>query len=193
MTRQLTKPIEHLTLAPTNRMAIDLFHQVERRRIRLDPPYQRGRVWTDGQRLDLMYSLLSGYPVGTLILNNRAGGSWGDFTVDYAVIDGKQRLETVCDWFRGDLPIPASWVPAGWITAESLTAGLVDFGDGDYITEADLTPAAELHFETAMSLPVVTARLGDLAAEAEVYRLVNTGGTAHTAADLARAALAEKE
>ncbi len=187
MTRQLAQPITHLTLAPRNRMAIDLFRQVERGRIMLDPSYQRGSVWTDDQRLDLIYSMLSGYPVGALILNQRDGERWG-LGVDYAVIDGRQRLEALCDWFRGDLAIPASWVPASWIQPDTV---FVDQGDGHYITEANLTEEGTTHMEAAMSVAVVTARLPTEQAEAEVYRLVNAGGTGHTAADLDRAASIE--
>lgn len=194
MTRQLATPIHRQSFSPTHRMAVDLYHQVENRRIVLDPPYQRGSVWTNDQRLDLMYSFLSGYPVGTLIFNDRMRGAWwknGPHTVAYAVIDGKQRLETVCDWFRGDLAIPVSWVPAEFI--EPSAAGTFDdFGDGPYLTQSHLNDNGERYFETAMSIPVVTAQVDTVHAEAEIYRLVNTGGTHHTAEELARASKIEK-
>lgn len=188
MTRQLAKPITHLSLVPTNRLAENMYHQIRRGSILLDPPYQRDSVWTADQRLDLMFSFLSGYPIGSIILNDRMRGAWGrDFTVAYAVIDGRQRLETVVAWFDGQLAIPASWLDERDIVTTR------DLGDGPYVAVTDLTDNGARRVETRMSVPVVTAQVDTLAAEAEIYRLVNTGGTAHTAADLVRAEKIEKE
>lgn len=191
MTRQLAAPIEFLSLNPSNRMAEDVYHQVKNGRIMLDPPYQRGSVWSPGQRLDLMYSYLSGYPTGTAIFNDRMRAAWSTTTYEiaYAVIDGKQRLETIVAWFDGDLAIPARWVSDAWIRDE---VDLLDAGDGPYVTVEHLTETGAAGVASRMQLPVVTARVGSLAAEREIYRLVNAGGTAHTAADLARAADVEK-
>jgi hypothetical protein len=194
MTRQLDGPIRNLSLAPHNRMAVDVYHQAKKGRIVLDPPYQRGSVWTTDQRLDLMYSYLSGYPTGTLIFNGR--GRWGNggLGASYAVIDGRQRLETVIAWFDGELAIPSTW-----LFADDLTAGGIAFDDGIdtedglYVTVNHLTTLGASRIESIMSIPVVTAQVGSLFAEAEIYRLVNAGGTAHTTADLERAAQIENK
>lgn len=188
-TRQLVTPIRHLSLTPTHRTAEDIYHQVKRGRLVLDPPYQRGSVWTTDQRLDLMYSMLSGYPIGTAIFNDRMRGAWsrsGEFKVAYAVIDGRQRIETIVAWFSDQLAIPASWIADETIRDRDYT------DDGPYVTLSDLTERGQRYVETRMSLPVVTAQVGTLADEAEIYRLVNAGGTAHTADDLARAQLIER-
>lgn len=183
MTRQLAQPIRHLSLTPTNRMAVDVYHMIKKGRIVLAPPYQRGSVWTTDQRMDLMYSYLSGYTVGVVVFNDRMSARWGkNFEIAYAVIDGKQRLETIAAWFDGELAIPASWIP------EKFIATTRDTGDGPYVTVNDLTENGAAYVESCMPLPVVTAQLATLAAEAEIYRLVNTGGTAHTPDELARAA-----
>lgn len=190
MTRHTNKPIKHLSLTPTNRMAVDIYHHVKKGRIVLDPPYQRGSVWTADQRLDLMFSYLSGYPIGAAIFNDRMRGAWargGDFTVSYAVIDGRQRIETIVAWFDGDLAIPASWLPADFIRVSRSTA------DGPYVTIRDLTELGDLYVESRMPLPVVTTHVDTLTAEAKIYRLVNAGGTAHTPEDLTRAARVENE
>jgi hypothetical protein len=187
MTRQLTAPIGHLSLTPYNRLAEDVYYQVKKGQILLDPPYQRGSVWTADQRLDLMYSYLSGYPIGAAIFNDRMRGSWG-FKIAYAVIDGRQRLETVVAWFDGELAIPASWINPEWIRAD---AQPLDTGDGPYITVNDLTETGERGVSVRMPLPVVVASVDSLSAESEIYRLVNTGGTQHTPDDLTRAARVE--
>jgi hypothetical protein len=186
MTRQLAAPVRHLSLNPSNRLAEDVYHQHKNGRIVLDPPYQRGDVWTTDQRLDLMYSYLSGYPTGALILNDRMRAAWSTtFTIAYAVIDGRQRLTTVIAWFDGALAIPASWVEEAWIRD---AIDLADTDDGRYVTVEHLTDTGQRKVANRMNLPVVTAQVDSLAAEAEIYRLVNAGGTAHTAAELARAA-----
>lgn len=190
MTRQLAAPISHLSLTPTNRMAEDIVHQVRRGSIVLDPPYQRASVWTYGQSLDLMYSLLSGYPIGTAIFNDRMRGAWlrdGDFKVSYAVIDGRQRIETLCAWFTDRLAIPASWLAPEWITPGATVTKPGD-GPGPYVYLGGLTEAGARYVESRMAIPVVTAQVDTVEAEAEIYRLVNAGGTAQTADDLARAA-----
>jgi hypothetical protein len=157
----------------------------------LDPPYQRGSVWTNDQRLDLMYSFLSGYPIGAVILNDRMRRAWdakGEFVVAYAVVDGRQRLETVKAWFDGHLAIPESWIDPAWVLP---SVGRIDRGDGPYVDITYLTESGQRRIASRMAVPVVTAQVDSLEAEAEIYRLVNTGGTPHTPDDLARAARIE--
>jgi hypothetical protein len=192
MTRQLAEPIRHLSLTPTNRMAIDLYHMAKKGRLVMDPPYQRGSVWTEDQRLDLMYSYLSGYPIGTMIFNDRMRGAWnraGDFTVAYALIDGRQRMETIIAWFDGHLAIPASWVREQDLLHDQ---AVIDLGDGPYVYCNYLTETGAARVESRMGAPVVTAQVDTLKEEAEIYRLVNAGGTPHTADDLDRAARIEQ-
>lgn len=192
MTRQTTAPVEHLSLNPSNRLGEDLYYQHERGAILLDPPYQRGSVWTTTQRLDLMFSWLSGYPIGAVILNDRQHAAWDStnpgMTVAYAVIDGRQRLETLIAWFDGRLAIPATWLRPEWIDPQAVPA---DDGDGPYITETDLTVAGQRLVSSRMAVPVVTAQVSTVEAEAEIFRLVNSGGTPQTEQDMSRAAQVE--
>lgn len=189
MTRQTRFPIERLSLTPYNRMAIDLYHQINKGQVLLDPPYQRGSVWTPDQQQDLMYSMLSGYPTGAVILNDRMRGGWGH-DVAYAVIDGRQRLETIVSWFDGRLYIPASWLRPQMIRPDAQLRTMID---GRYLRLDDLTENGAAEVESRMPLATVVAHVDSLAGEAEIYRLVNAGGTAHTPEDLARAAEVEKE
>lgn len=187
MTRQLRFPIDNLSLTPYNRMAVDIYHQIKKGQVLLDPPYQRGSVWTTDQRLDLMYSFLSGYPTGAILLNDRMRGGWGH-QVAYAVVDGRQRLETIVAWFDGRLAIPASWIERKRQRAGRVFA---DYGDGPYVDISDLTENGALMVESRMALATVVAHVDRIEGEAEIYRLVNTGGTQQTAADLNRAAEVE--
>ena len=185
MTRQVAAPIQYLSLTPTYRPADGLYYQHKSGSILLDPPYQRASVWTADQRLDLMYSFLSGYPIGVLILNDRTRASSQEFRTAYAVIDGRQRIETILAWFDDQLALPASWLPESWISQAS------DTPDGPYVTRSQLTEGGDRNVESTMVVPVVTAQVATVAAEAQIYRLVNTGGTAHTDGEIARAATIE--
>jgi hypothetical protein len=83
----------------------------------LSPPYQRPSVWTHAQRTELIRSLLRGIPVPAIYVNRRA------ITEPMRVVDGKQRLEAILEFVRGDLGIPAEWLddelPDGWSDPEA--------------------------------------------------------------------------
>jgi len=74
--------------------------QVKRGNIELDPPYQRRSVWTDRRRSLLIDSLMIGLPVPEIVLAEIPGRRG-----KYAVIDGKQRLQTITGYlFPKDYP-----------------------------------------------------------------------------------------
>lgn len=80
----------------------------------LDPPYQRTSVWGPEQRQNLIRSFLMGLPIPAVVLNDRFAAGDGAFwsgTRDWrvAVVDGRQRLETLLDWWSGKLAVPAAW------------------------------------------------------------------------------------
>lgn len=182
MATQPAGPLVHIPMAASARPAADMVHSIVKGDVDLDPPYQRGHVWTATQRVALIRSITLGVPIAAIILNDRMGGGW-PINHDagepiYAVIDGKQRLSTLRLWFAGSLAVPAAWFPADE----------VDCADGDYLRYSGLTRTAQRRWENRAVLATVTAQLRTLAAEAEVYGLVNGGGTPQTAADMARAA-----
>lgn len=192
MTRQTPTPLSRLPLSTSNRHARWLVQQVEASEIDINPPYQRGEAWTEDQRVALMRSLLSGIPVPTLIINDRAHRNWTDRHVfdrdnpeghsSYAVIDGKQRLLALAAWFAGDLAIPASWLPA----AEVLVTE--DTDDGPYVRVTGLTDLGQRMTGQRILLPVGEAQAATVQEEAAIYLLVNGGGTPQTDDDMARAA-----
>ena len=153
--------------------------------IEMNPPYQRGDVWTVEQRRNLIRSLLLGVPIAALVLNRRGSNqAWQDNEGDpgetwYAVVDGKQRLTTMVMWFDSKL-----FVPADWFAPESLPEGMAL---GAEVTYGGLTIRGQRFVGQAFNVPVAEARLGSLSEEAEVYGLINQAGTAQSAADLDRA------
>ncbi|GAB3147167.1 hypothetical protein GCM10027290_30020 [Micromonospora sonneratiae] len=184
MTRQTQAP---LTPLPTSFAfwSIDEYtNRIRRGEMALDTPYQRGRRWTDDQRVDLMRSWLQGVPIPAVVLNERYGAAWRDNGCDahvtYAVVDGRQRLETALAWQDGDLAIPSSWLPADWVRTAQ------DTDDGPYVRVTGLRSPHRV--ARLMDLPCVRARVDTVADEAAIYLLINGAGTPHTDADLDRAA-----
>ena len=59
--------------------------------INLEPGFQRQSVWTSRDRVQLIHSILSAYPVPCIFLYKRSNRG----RLVYDVIDGKQRLETI--------------------------------------------------------------------------------------------------
>ncbi len=184
MTRQTPQPLTRLRTVTALWSIEEYTDRIRRGEMLLDPPYQRGPRWSTGQRVDLMRSWLQGAPIPALVLNERLSDAWHrtdpQTQVNYAVVDGRQRLETALAWQDGLLAIPASWLPADQIhTVE-------DTDDGAYVRVTGLH--APRRVTRLMDLPCVRARVDTTAAEAALYLLVNGAGTPQSITDLARAA-----
>lgn len=61
------------------------------------PRYQRAQVWTKKKQKSLIDSMMSGFPIGSLLLyENKADGTW-------QLIDGLQRATTIYDYRKSPL------------------------------------------------------------------------------------------
>lgn len=189
MTRQTAEPLPDYRLSASNRTASEIANTMLSD-LDLNPPYQRGSVWTADQRIALVKSWVMGVPVPSIMLNNRANeewrvnegdGAWMGRSHVWAVVDGKQRILTAVAWFGGKLAVPASWFPADAVAKAKQTS------DGPYVTFSGLTRPAQLHMKRTAMLPITEAKLPSMQAEAELFLLVNGGGTAQTADDMRRA------
>ncbi|BAL87230.1 hypothetical protein AMIS_20100 [Actinoplanes missouriensis 431] len=187
MTRQTSEVLARLPLSTSNRQARWLVKQIEDGDLDINPPYQRGAVWTEDQQVALMRSLLSGVPVPTLIVNDRHGQHWTDTATydrhsgnapSYAVVDGKQRLLCLKAWFDGELAIPASWIEPECIDHTE------DTSDGPYVRSTGLNDYGRRATGERILLPVGEAMAVSLREEAEIYLLVNGGGTPQSDADM---------
>ncbi|MGH7839863.1 MAG: DUF262 domain-containing protein, partial [Candidatus Binataceae bacterium] len=69
----------------------EFFSLFQTRRLNLDPGFQRKSVWTGSDRVRLIESIVTGYPLPSVFLYKRDQKG----RVIYDVIDGKQRLETI--------------------------------------------------------------------------------------------------
>ncbi|MFF8829346.1 DUF262 domain-containing protein [Streptomyces sp. NPDC015131] len=188
MTRQTLEPFDHISLNPSFQSALWLARRVKDGEILIDPPYQRGRVWGEDQRIALVQTWLRGLPAGVVILADRGNGAWtGEDPWQtgqgmWAVVDGKQRLTTAVMWFASEFAIPASWLPEDHVETTEATA------DGPYVRHNGLTPKGQRFMERYCSLLVAeTKDCATEADEAAFYLLVNGGGTPQTDADIANA------
>jgi hypothetical protein len=188
--RQTDAPIKHRSMHASNRQAREVARLATGGEMDLNPPYQRPSVWTEDQRINLVRSWLSGVPVPAVIINTRGGNpAWeigpqrevpgGHY---YAVVDGKQRIETAVAWFDGDLAVPASWFDPAEIETT------VETEDGPYVTFTGLTAVGQRFMHNRSMLPVIEAGAGSIEEEADLFLLVNTGGTAQSEEHLANAA-----
>jgi hypothetical protein len=193
MTRQTAAPFDHVSLNPTYQSARWLARRVEEEEIVIDPPYQRGDVWREDQRVALVQTWLRGLPAGVVILSDRCTEGWrranrGHDPYEtgkglWACVDGKQRLTTAVMWFNSEFAIPASWLPADYVAVTE------DTDDGPYVRFNGCTPMGERFLERYCSLLVAdTKDCATEAEEAEFYLLVNGGGTPQTDENMANAA-----
>lgn len=143
----------------------------------LDPPYQRASVWTPEQRVSLIKSLFMGLPIGAVVLNNRG------YNVEkiYAVVDGKQRIETLRSFSTDGFA-----VPAGWFAPKNV---LDSFTDTDGVAKVRLSGLKEVIRRKFGNFAIATleAQVNTVAEEAEIFMLINSGGTAHTEETLTNA------
>lgn len=192
MTRQTAAPLDHVTLSPTFREAYGFVQHVNEGVLLLDPPYQRGSVWTLDQRVALVESWLRGLPAGIVILADRGTDAWHHGTGNdpyetglglWAVVDGRQRMTTACMWFAGEFAVPASWLPADYV------AETEDTDDGPYVRFTGLTAKGVRFIKRRCGFLIAETRdCATVADEARFYLLVNGGGTQQTDADMANAA-----
>jgi hypothetical protein len=122
----------------------------------LEPDYQRGHVWDDAQRTAFVEYGLMGGEAGMAITTNCPG--WmADFRGPYELIDGLQRVTAVMSFLRGEIPAFGRMV-------------------GDYTGRMP----SGLYFQWGiMCLPTRAQVL-------KQYLLLNAGGIAHSASEIAR-------
>lgn len=132
----------------------------------LDPDYQRGAVWTEQQREQYVGTLLQGGQTPLIFVQDWEGrapqGEPGRTGWDVEVIDGQQRLRAIMAWIEGEC------------AAELVDGRRVWYRDTNEIDRSCL-PCVKV---AKVNLPRVE-RL-------RFYLLLNTGGTVHTAEEIAQ-------
>lgn len=72
------------------------------RQLELDPPFQRRSIWSPRDRRFFLDSIFRGFPSPTIFLHKTIGD---DGRAKYAVVDGKQRLETIIQFVDDDIAL----------------------------------------------------------------------------------------
>lgn len=86
-----------------NFQTIAWFYDLKKRKmLNLDPPYQRRSVWPNSFKEYFIDTILLNYPAPTIFLFEEIDPKG---TVNYNVVDGKQRLTTVFDFISGSLGV----------------------------------------------------------------------------------------
>lgn len=125
--------------------------------VNLNPPYQRGYVWTEDQRSKYIEYCLKGGISGRSIFLN--GKDWEtDGTAPLEVVDGKQRLVSICLYLNNKVK-----------------------AYGCYLNETD----GKLNQNTGTYIDIYIHSLKTDKEVVQWYLDLNEGGTVHTAADLA--------
>lgn len=166
-------PLPRLSLSNNNRPLDFFIYKIEEGRLEMDQAYQRGLVWGEERKRNLIRSLLMGLPIGAVTLNNRLMAGFKGSN-DYAVIDGKQRITAMMDFMADQFSVPVSWFPAQQVEQEE-SEGQVRW--------SGLSAVAHRRFQNA---PVATneAQVATVAEETVIFNLINFGGVAQGDSDL---------
>lgn len=85
----------------------------QRKNIDLEPSYQRrGGLWGDHDKAYLIDSIINGFDVPKIYLSDFTliDSNLNEKSLTYAVIDGRQRLEAIFDFFSDDLKLNSDFV-----------------------------------------------------------------------------------
>lgn len=89
-----------------NFQTVSWFHDLHRRkRLNLDPPYQRRSVWNQRFKDDFVDTVLLNYPAPAIFLFEQVDPEGRS---EYHVVDGKQRLTTLFEFVSNEFPISDS-------------------------------------------------------------------------------------
>ncbi len=175
--------IQPYALQNFNRTAADLHGQHQRMPFDMDPPYQRGHVWSALQRENLILSFVQGLPVGAVFINRRVL----DFSQPERVVDGKQRLTALFDFIDGGLEVPAEWFPPYSVRGGESHLQVAGRAAGkSRVSFPDLAQAGQRRF-SHLTVSVYETSLPSEAEEAELYLRINFGGEPQGEQDRARA------
>ena len=134
--------------------------------IELEPEYQRiGGIWTHEKRQLLIDSLMNGFDVPKLYFHEfvppqKKRGK----TYRYAIIDGKQRLQTIWDFIDGKLFLAEDF---NYLRDDSVEAGGLD-----YSTLASRYPKVKARFD-ATTLDIITIRTNDIELIEDMFSRLN--------------------
>lgn len=123
----------------------------ERDEIKLDPEYQRmGGVWTREKKRLLIDSILNDYDIPKIYFHQYENEKFQETGFRYAVIDGRQRLETIWQFMDGEFTLDREF--------EYQRDPNVNLAGLSYNDIAQQHPKIRIKFDS-FNLPVVTVSI----------------------------------
>src|SRR5438477_11978564 len=77
----------------------------ESKKIKINEEYQRGDIWKERQRIELVRSIVNRYSIGVLVL-------FINDSKQFEILDGQQRLLTIRKYVDGTLDVSKTEIPA---------------------------------------------------------------------------------
>lgn len=95
---------ENVNIQYYNSTIESLLHRYYFFGIDMDPVYQRGYVWDTKDKDMLITSIFNNVDIGKFVMVELDKEEWKKRRVGYEILDGKQRLSTIVDFFEGRFP-----------------------------------------------------------------------------------------
>jgi hypothetical protein len=137
----------------------------EKEEIEIDPPYQRkGDIWTKEKKQLLIDSILNDFDIPKLYFHYFTPEQKKADKYLYAIIDGRQRLETIWDFIEGKFPLAGDFV---YLHDNSVDAGGLTYADigKEY-------PRLKIRFDS-FNLPIICIETDDLDLIEDMFSRLN--------------------
>lgn len=125
------------------------------------PPWQRAFVWTEEQQRAFVEGIFLGLGTGFYVVNGRDYDGDRDLPMSGWLLDGQQRITSIARFVKGEITV-----------FDGIRYSDLSIGEKRRRFDNVTFPCIELEYQA------------DEALLKELYRRLNFGGTAHTAADL---------
>lgn len=180
---------QQLNITPSTSPMISIMSKiknVEANGLDLSPDYQRGYIWSNDYKDQLILSIILNYPIGNIVINYLNEPNHRNARQE--LVDGKQRLTTILrftecgnvqDWVEDD----DDWYRLSSKNSEQAKAiieGIVKDSDPDGLSRmhrakrlsyADLPGSIQMNFQ-AYSIPVYTMQAADPAQIRDYFKVL---------------------
>lgn len=96
-------PKERIRISYMQTYLRSLFTYVYDFNLNFDPPYQRDYVWTEEDKQNLLHSIFNYVEIGKFAFIENTTETWSKTGYGYEIMDGKQRLQTLVEFYEGRL------------------------------------------------------------------------------------------
>ena len=155
----------YLRTYPMSNSAI-LRLNAEKERINVEPWYQRrGEVWTPEKKQLLIDSILNDYDIPKLYFHSLSPGQRSEYgNFDYAIIDGRQRLEAIWGFADDGFPLSDDF---SYLPDPKVIAGGMKYSD-----LGSAYPKLKIRFDS-FTLPIVCVETDDIDIIEDMFSRLN--------------------